>query len=90
MAKKFVDIPSVKKIFLTAERVLGYDLQSLCLRGPRDVLDQTVYCQPAVVVASLVALESLKRDQPQVRGPPTNHTHSFGTIVIIGVVSHSS
>lgn len=71
MTKKFVDIPSVNQMFRTAERVLGYDLQSLCLRGPKDVMDQTVYCQPAVVVASLAALESLKRDQPQVRG----HTH---------------
>ena len=67
MTKKFVDIPSVNEIFRTAERVLGYDLQSLCLRGPQDVIDQTVNCQPAVVVASLAALEALKRDQPQVR-----------------------
>ena len=72
MTKKLCDIPSVADIFATAERVLGYDLKTLCLRGPQAVLDQTVHCQPAVVVASLAALEALKKSQPQVT-PPTNH-----------------
>ena len=71
MTKKFRDVPSVARIFATAERVLGYDLKALCLRGPQEVLDQTVHCQPAVVVASLAALESLKETQPKVT-PPTN------------------
>ncbi|NXY22432.1 FABD protein, partial [Atrichornis clamosus] len=31
-----------------AEKVLGYDLLSLCLEGPRDALDRTQHCQPAV------------------------------------------
>ena len=66
MTKKLADLPSVAGIFRTAERVLGYDLQSLCLHGPQDVLDETVHCQPAVVVASLAALEVLKQSQPQV------------------------
>lgn len=68
------NVPSVAGIFRTAEQVLGYDLQSLCLRGPQSVLDETVHCQPAVVVASLAALESLKLKQPEVT-TPTNHTH---------------
>ena len=56
----------MQQILSTAERVLGYDLQSLCLTGPQSVLDETVHCQPAVVVASLVAVESLKQTAPEV------------------------
>ena len=81
MTKKFADIPSVAEMFRTAESVLGYDLKSLCLQGPQSVLDQTVHCQPAVVVASLAALESLKQTQPQVT-TPTNHTHMYNCISI--------
>lgn len=67
--------PAVSEIFQTAERVLGYDLRSLCLEGPQNVLNQTVHCQPAVVVASLAALEDLKNVHPQVT-TPTNHALS--------------
>lgn len=36
----------------------------LCLEGPQEKLNQTIYCQPAVFVASLASLERLKRDFP--------------------------
>lgn len=36
----------------------------LCLEGPKNQLDQTVYCQPAVMVSSLAALERLKEERP--------------------------
>ncbi len=55
--------PGVLKIFQTAEKVLGYDLRPLFLRGPQEKLDETVHCQPAVVVASLSALEAYKQDR---------------------------
>jgi [acyl-carrier-protein] S-malonyltransferase len=66
--------PAISDIFQTAERVLGYDLRSLCLQGPQEVLNQTVHCQPAVVVASLAALEDLKNVHPQVT-TPSSHAH---------------
>lgn len=58
---------AVGPIFQVAERVLGYDLQSLCLHGPQSSLDKTIHCQPAVVVASLAAVEYLKCKNPDVR-----------------------
>lgn len=36
----------------------------LCLEGPKEKLDKTVYCQPAIVVSSLAALERLKEERP--------------------------
>lgn len=41
-----------------------YDLLKLCLEGPKEKLDQTVYCQPAIMVSSLAALERLKEERP--------------------------
>lgn len=40
---------------------LRYDLLKLCNEGPLDKLNQTIYCQPAVMVTSLGALELLKQ-----------------------------
>ena len=76
MTSEIEDSPAVSEIFQTGERVLGYDLRSLCLQGPQDVLDQTVHCQPAVVVASLAALEDLKIAHPPVT-TPTNYAHKL-------------
>uniref|UniRef100_A0A8C2KAN1 Malonyl-CoA-acyl carrier protein transacylase n=1 Tax=Cyprinus carpio TaxID=7962 RepID=A0A8C2KAN1_CYPCA len=47
-----------------AERVLGYDLLSLCLNGPEKDLMKTVHCQPAVFVCSLAAVERLNNENP--------------------------
>jgi len=51
-------------LYSIASKILGYDLLRICLEGPRDVLDKTVHCQPAVVVTSLAAVESLKQYNP--------------------------
>ena len=45
-----------------AEAVLGYDLLKLCLEGPKEKLDDTVYSQPALYVAGLAAVERLRAE----------------------------
>ena len=67
MTEKLADLSPVREIFATAARVLGYDLCQLCLRGPQSTLDETVHCQPAVVVGSLAAVEGLRLTQSEVR-----------------------
>ena len=66
MTSKLPSSPAIEHIFSTASRVLDYDLRALCLSGPQLTLEDTVHCQPAVVVASLAALEHLKTIQPEV------------------------
>ena len=66
--------PRAEEIFFIASSVLGYDLKHLCLNGPDEQLDNTVYCQPAVVVSSLVALEQLKQKDKPVRQSSLNCT----------------
>ncbi|KAL1394317.1 hypothetical protein pipiens_012037 [Culex pipiens pipiens] len=64
MAKRLLKYPGARDIFQLANEVLGYDLLKLCLDGPREKLDQTRHCQPAVMVSSLAALEQLKEERP--------------------------
>lgn len=68
MGRGLLRYPGVRDMYRLAEKVLGYDLLSLCLEGPRDELDRTRHCQPAVFVASLAAVEKLNHQQPEVRG----------------------
>lgn len=58
--------PRAKEVFDRAAQVLGYDLLRVCLEGPADKLDSTVYSQPALFVTSLAALEWLCVNQPDV------------------------
>ena len=67
MCKQLLHFRGVTELFEIARRVLGFDLLDVCLNGPAELLNRTDICQPAVVVASLAALESLKSSQPEVR-----------------------
>ena len=66
MCRKVVSLPGVRELFARASEVLKYDLLKLCLEGPKCRLDDTVHCQPAVVVASLAAVEQLRVEKPEV------------------------
>ncbi|KAF7270115.1 hypothetical protein GWI33_016915 [Rhynchophorus ferrugineus] len=64
MAKDLMKYPMAKDLFDLASYILKYDLLKLCLEGPADQLNDTRYCQPAVMVSSLAALEKLKEERP--------------------------
>jgi [acyl-carrier-protein] S-malonyltransferase len=64
MCKDCAALPKVKEMFATASKVLGYDLLDVCLNGPKEKLDNTVYSQPALFVGGLAAVEKLRMDNP--------------------------
>lgn len=64
--KKYIRFPQAKELFEIANEILGYDLLSLCLKGPQKKLDETRFNQPATVVVSLAALEKLREERPRV------------------------
>lgn len=66
MGRGLLKYGNVKDMFTVAEKVLGYDLLSLCLNGPEEDLMKTVHCQPAVFVTSLAAVERLNHENPAV------------------------
>lgn len=67
---------SAKKVFDTANVVLGKSITDLCFEGPEDALKQTVNTQPCIVTMSIAALETLK----SACGITPNYTagHSLG------------
>jgi [acyl-carrier-protein] S-malonyltransferase len=60
------ELPAVKGLFDRAGEILGIDLRRLCVEGPADALESTDVSQPAIFVASLAALESLKVTSPEI------------------------
>ena len=58
--------PAARKLFDDAAGILGYDLLEVCVKGPKERLDSTVISQPAIYVASLAALESLRAQTPAI------------------------
>ena len=59
-------LPAARRLYERAGELLGYDLAKLCFEGPAEVLDSTIYSQPALFVTSLAALEMLRSQSPDV------------------------
>jgi [acyl-carrier-protein] S-malonyltransferase len=62
----YESLPAARQLYDRANEVLGYNLAKLCFEGPADELDSTIYSQPALLVTSLAALESLRAQSPEV------------------------
>ena len=60
------ELPEVRALFDRAGEILGFDLRTLCFEGPAAALEATDVSQPAIFVASLAALEGLKKTHPEV------------------------
>jgi [acyl-carrier-protein] S-malonyltransferase len=57
-------VPAARRLFDEAAEILGYNLFEVCQQGPVERLNSTVVSQPAIFVASLAALESLRATGP--------------------------
>jgi [acyl-carrier-protein] S-malonyltransferase len=67
MARAVCDtLPAARRLFTDAAAILGYDLLDICVNGSVERLNSTVVSQPAIFVASLAALESLRNARPEV------------------------
>jgi [acyl-carrier-protein] S-malonyltransferase len=66
MGRQLVQMTQAKQVFDRAASILGYDLLAVCLEGPAEKLDSTVYSQPALFVTSLAAVEWLRANKPEV------------------------
>mmetsp|Transcript_21011 Transcript_21011/g.65585 ORF Transcript_21011/g.65585 Transcript_21011/m.65585 type:complete len:498 (+) Transcript_21011:113-1606(+) len=65
MLSNVKDLPAVKEMLATAEKILGWDLLDLCIKGPESKLEQTKFCQPAMYVGGLAAIEKLRGTKPE-------------------------
>ena len=56
----YENFEAAKKVFDTANEILGKDIKTLCFEGPEEDLKQTVNTQPCIVTMSIAALEAFK------------------------------
>src|SRR6266536_3145289 len=56
--------PSAKAWFERADSALGYDLTSICFKGPESELTRTENAQPGIFLVSWVAFQLLKERAP--------------------------
>ncbi len=52
--------PECKALFDTANDALGYDLSSICFKGPESELLKTVHCQNAIFISSIACYTALR------------------------------
>lgn len=65
MAKDLcAQLPAAQTLFDQAREILGYDLLDLCVNGPAEKLNSTAVSQPAIFVASMAAMELLRKETP--------------------------
>jgi len=55
-----------KDMLTAAEKILGWDVKELCLKGPEDKLSETKYCQPAMFIAGMAGVEVMKESKKDV------------------------
>lgn len=66
MGKKALHYPGVKEMYEEISEHFRKDILKLCLLGPKEELDKTINCQPAVFITSLAAVEMMKELYPEV------------------------
>ena len=67
-------VPQAADLFARAERVLGYDLLTLCRQGPEEKLRETKFSQPAIFVTNCALAAAVG---PALE-PVVSAGHSFG------------
>jgi [acyl-carrier-protein] S-malonyltransferase len=81
---------AARSVFERADRALGFSLQQLCFEGPIETLTLTENAQPAIVTASIAALEALCEAHPNFPKPAFALGHSLGeysALVAAGALS---
>ncbi len=68
MGKDLADTyPTAKEWFERANSILGYDLATICFRGPDTELVKTEHAQPGIFLVSWVAFQLLKEQIPTLK-----------------------
>ena len=68
---------SVKELYSTAGKILGFDLTKVCFEGPEELLVQTRYTQPAIFVHSVALWKFLSNTNIDIK-PAFTAGHSLG------------
>ncbi len=55
-------VPSARRLYEKASRVVGWDVAELCFKGPESELTKTSLCQVAILVTGLAVAEALREN----------------------------
>ncbi|KAF2366619.1 Acyl transferase [Trinorchestia longiramus] len=64
MGRELLDFPQVKEMYSVASEILGYDVLEVSTNGPKELLDKPEVAHPAIMVASLAAVQKLIYNDP--------------------------
>jgi [acyl-carrier-protein] S-malonyltransferase len=79
MGKALVEASlAARTVFERADAALGESLSKLCFEGPEAELTLTANTQPAILTASIAALEALREAYPELPDPTFAAGHSLG------------
>ncbi len=88
MAKELCDnYEGARAVFETAQRVLGYDLAKTVFEGPESELNRTSVSQPAIMAASLCALEAMKANGISCEAVAGHSLGEYAAMVCSGMLS---
>lgn len=79
--------PAIKQVYEEASAVLGYDSARLCFEGPAERLNLTEYTQPALLVSSIAALQTLESAGIQPIAVAGHSLGEYSALVAAGGVS---
>jgi len=74
--------PAVRRLYDTADAILGFSLSDLCFQGPQETLDDTINTQPAIFVTSLAVLAALETEG-KLSAPAAVAGHSMGELTAL-------
>ena len=61
MGKDFAEVcPAAAAVYEKAGKVLGWDVADICFNGPKEDLDNTSICQPAILTTSIAIVEAMR------------------------------
>lgn len=88
MAKEFYEeIPECKEIVDNAEKILNMPIKDMIFNGPEEALMQTENAQPAIVIASLVALKALEVNNINAEYTAGLSLGEYGALIYGGALS---
>ncbi len=71
--------PAARRVFETADTLLGCSITELCFHGPEETLQETRYAQPAIFTVSIACLEATRELGGLPASPPAFVAgHSLG------------
>lgn len=84
-------LPVSRETFAQADKILGFSVSKLCFEGPQDKLIQTRYCQLAILVTSIAALEAFNTE-PRTRNSELKYAAGlslgeYSALVAAGAIS---